>query len=101
MPSIQTQTEPPVIVLVERACSGDHDPALAEIAGAAGDARIHLVAPARALAGEEWLIDRSARERDAYERLAGWSVALAPHAPGVTVARPARLAFRLAVRALA
>jgi hypothetical protein len=83
MPSTLTQPAPPVVVLVERACMGSHDPVLPEIARAADGGPVHLVAPARAVPGEEWVIDRSARERDAYERLVSWAGALTQHASAV------------------
>lgn len=76
-------TERPVIVLVERGCTGSHDPALRDVARVAGGRRVHLVAPAGPVAGERWLVDVGARERDAQARLDGWAAALAPHAASI------------------
>jgi hypothetical protein len=83
MTTTMNPTEMPVIVLVERECAGDHDPALRHIAPVAGDKHIHLVAPARQVDGEHWLVDVDAREQDANERLASWSAALAPYASSI------------------
>lgn len=77
MPATVTHTQTPVIVLVERDCAGSHDPALRGIADVASRSRVHLVVPARPVAGERWLIDVAAREQDAHERLESWTTALA------------------------
>jgi hypothetical protein len=83
MTTSMTPAEAPVIVLVERECTGHHDPTVHEIARAADGRHIHLVAPAGAIARERWLIDVEARERVARDRLHGWTTALAPLALAV------------------
>ena len=58
----------------------DRDLPDVEAIEAVKDAHVLIVAPAGPVAGERWIIDLTARERAAQERLETWRAVLAPHA---------------------
>lgn len=83
MKDMQTTTISPagrrVIVVVGEYPGADH-PDARRVTGAVTGADVLLVAPAGPVAGETWVVDRTAREAQARARLGRWAAALAPHA---------------------
>ncbi len=84
MPSTTSACPERVLIVVDRA----FDPGLAEHRQALGvvDGRnVHIVTAAAPVAGERWIIDLTARERAARERLRSWERVVGRHARSTAV----------------
>lgn len=81
MPS--TSAPAPLVVLI-RSTFDPLDERHCRLIGDLVDRSVHLVAPAGPLPGERWIIDLTAREAAAVERLASWTGALERHVSALT-----------------
>ena len=79
MPSNRTCSHR-VIVLADRDAAMLDAHELRRLNNAVADGRVLVVAPAGPVAGERWIVDRSARRAQAEDRLRGWATMLARHA---------------------
>ena len=76
---------PAEVILVAHGEPADQSPEhLGRIRDAVTGAKVLLVAPARPVAGERWIIDLDARASQARSRLQLWIAALAGHASAIS-----------------
>lgn len=78
-----TTTSPRVVVLIDGAFPGTDHPDVRRVTREVTGADVFLVSPTRPVPGEDWIVDRTARDAQAGAHLAGWTSALRPHVHSV------------------